>query len=192
MYLNRRRFAASVALMGLLSCAAIVVAATHVSFRPVVLKEGRHGRYGWQATVARANGRHGGRRPCVGVSLVDFRAKPSNFVTQRSLKVCSTLAPRQAPNIVSATIGSGGSKVTVTGMAFAPSVKVVQLDLGQKGERELRLKLLNQKQAQIAGVRIISYSAFVVPGSLCLHQFTAYGQSGEEVFKSSPEQCAET
>jgi hypothetical protein len=189
--MSHGRAIAIIVAASLLLCVATSAVAQRADYRPVVLGQGKIGRFHWGVTVARDSGTRGGQRPCVVVSLRDTKPKyyPPGQTSQSYSSVCSALGLQKAPNIVSANSGSGAAERTVAGMSFAPSIDVVSLDFGAKGQRKLRLKLLNAKQARIAGVRRMRYGTVTFAGSFCLRQVIGYDQTGKEVYRGPAESC---
>jgi hypothetical protein len=158
---------------------------------PVLLGEGRTGKFSWDIQVFRDSGQRGGQRPCIGVGMSKVTSKvPPGRNFQQFSSVCSALKPLQAPNVVTESGGRGASKVTTVGMAFSSQVMKALVDFGRE-TKEIKLKLLNSAQAGSAGVRQIRYAAFASKGPFCIHQVTAYGESGEVLFKGPSLPCSE-
>lgn len=169
----------------------VVPTAIAGSYRGIAIGEGDLGRYRWGAEVLRDDGRRGGQRPCVLAGLLDRRPPgyPPELVKQTFLKECSTLASRRAPNIVSVSFGEGQKEVTSVGMVVEPSVWSVRLDLGSREPRDVQLKLLNDRQRAIVGVRQLRYAAFVSRGPFCISHIVAYGKARQELYSSPAESC---
>ena len=158
---------------------------------PVVLQEGRFGSFLWGVSVSRDNGRRGGQRPCLGSTLIDTKPAnlPSGFTNETYAEVCSPLPPNSPPNIVSVNFGKGLKRVTVVGIAFEPKVEVAQLNLGDKSDKRVILKLLTNAQMRKAHVRQIRYGSLVVRGKFCLEQALGLTRSGEEVYQGPSRTC---
>lgn len=183
-----------VAIGGLLAsfwlCSVGIVSATGRNVpRSLTLGSGRLSDFGWEVTLARDAGASGGQRPCIGVGAVNLHA-PVDQTFQRFLKTCGALTPRTPPNIVSLSVGSNTKEVSVVGMAFASSIVALRVDGGSLGEKELKLKLLNEKQAENGRVSRVRYTAFAAKGPFCLGRITAYGKTGNVLFEAAPEPCA--
>lgn len=159
------------------------ITAASLRARPVLLGKGQIKGYKWAVVVGRDYGRSGGQRPCVVTHSFDteIEKNPADFVTERSLRVCSPLPPRGVPNIVSLSVGKGDREMTIVGMAFSPRIAAVVLDLGAGGEKTVTLRALKSAQMRQAGVRSIRYAAFAMRGMLCLRQVTGYDQAGMEI-----------
>lgn len=167
-----------------------IVSATEPSGpRPVTLGSGKLSGFRWEVTLQRDAGARGGQRPCVGTGLVESH-EPASLAFQRFLKVCGALTSSTPPNVVSLSVGKNEAELSVIGMAFASSVVTLRIDSGSLGEKELKLKLLNVKQAEVAHTRQIRFAAFAVKGSFCLGRMTAYGKAGQVLFEAPAEPCA--
>lgn len=168
-----------------------VAGAANLDHRPVVVEEGKRGRYRWGVTVERDAGKRGGQRPCVGVALLDTRPNSFGLYDESFLRVCSVLGLSKPPNIVSLAAGHGSTKVTAVGISFDPRIKLVRLSLGELGQREIRPKTLNSTQSQIADVRQLGYVGFSSNGPFCLEQVVGYDFAGNELYRGPARSCAE-
>lgn len=158
--------------------------------RPVALGKGgtKHSR--WAATVVRDGGRSGGKRPCLGINTIEIVSNSFHGPFESHTSVCSALAPREAPNVVSASLGGDTPEATVFVIGAASSVVQVQIDLKKMGHRVVNLAQLNSQQARNAQVRGGSYGVLVVKGRSCIHQITGVNSNGEVVYKGTEESCA--
>ena len=76
-------------------------------------------------------------------------------------------------------------------MAFVPAVRVVHLDLGRRGERDVQLRLLSHHKAAKAGVKPFRYWAGGFSGRFCMRRFTSYDKAGRQVSDSGVMPCNE-
>lgn len=189
------RFAACVAsLMVLLVVAWVPTAAGGDGhWRTIKLDEGRSGKYLWGVGLRRSGGKHGGQRPCVGVSLRNLNPSvPPEQYFEGYESSCSILALDVGPNFALASEGNGSAKFTAGAFAVAPRIETVRLDLGAPGSRRLKTRLLNPRQRQIAGVRPARYATFVIRGPYCLGEVVGYDSSGAVVYQRPSEGCADS
>jgi len=158
-------------------------------YRPVLLDQGIMRQHDWAVAVMREDGRYGGQRPCL-LIVTGPRSRHGEDGFKGYSKTCSALPLGGRPNIVSVTTGED-AEVSIFGVAFRPRVRSVYLDFGPDGSLRVRLKQLNDRQMQIAGVRPIRYAAFALRGDRCLQQVIGYGKAGGEIYRGPIDQCPE-
>jgi hypothetical protein len=160
--------------------------------RPILLAEGRSGRYQWAASVVGGRGKTGDQRPCLVDQIIDRKAAtdPNSFEQQHSLKVCGPLAAATAPpQSVSVAMGEGPQMLTAYVIATVPAIATVVLDFDAGGVRTFHLKSLNSAQRAKAGVRSMHYVGVAVKGDSCLRQVTARNANGNVVFEGPTGTC---
>jgi len=163
--------------------------AERAAHHPVTLGHGLITKVRWGVEASRSSGKRGGKRPCIGVSVVKSGNSDQNF--GHLTRICSALFPHRLPNIVTESTGVGSKTVTAVGIGFARQVMTAEIEFGTGLRRKISPKLLSIQQAQIAGVRRFRYAAFASKGVFCLKGATTYNATGEELFKGPVEACPE-
>lgn len=161
------------------------------SHRAVPLGSGILNGYEWRVAASRDGGRGGGQRPCLTISRADIKGNNAEHTFSGFARSCSALSSGGSPFVVSDTAGHGHREMTVFGMAVIPKVVVAYLDFGREGHMSMGLKLLNNRQQRISGVRPLRYVAFAFKGDRCLRQVKGYNADGDEIYRGSMVECPE-
>lgn len=164
----------------------MVAASSATASKVVFLEEGKLPSYRWGMLVHRDHGRGGNRRPCI-VLIVRFRSGWGP--TESDDTNCGPLPRRGPPVIMTDSFGSGEKAVAIFALAFDRRVASVQMDLGEAGAKTVRLKLMNGRQAQNAGVSPLRFRTFAIRGEYCLGTVHGYDSGGHEIYSAPPETC---
>jgi hypothetical protein len=154
----------------------------------VQIKAGQDHRYRWAMLVKRAGGRVGPRRPCVAVAIAN---KTTGHVARGSVSlwVCSSLALPYPPNIVESSAGRGVSKVRVMGIAAAPRLKRLTLELSSGEEQGVRLDGLTQREVRGSQIQRGVFGLAVLRGEACVEHMVGYDSRGQVIYQGPGQIC---
>lgn len=145
---------------------------------------GRIGSYEWRVI---AQPTHRRNEPCVGTQL--WRRHTSSASTTPTQTLCGSVTP--VPDQLIYSVGSGDSEKAILTIGVDRRATKVRVDMGSRGVRWYRPRVLSQKQAgKLHSVRF-GYIASAMAGSVCIHQISTFDKYGAEMWRSVRTRCAE-
>jgi hypothetical protein len=154
---------AAVLSLGLL---ADVGTAARVAASDATLGHGVLGSDTWEVFVHRPKAGPDVRgRPCLGVLVVEPAAEGYEA---SKIEACGAVVP--APNVIKYSVGAGRQQRTVIAIAFGVQIRKVMVDLGSRGKRRMRPRLLPVAIARKVGLKQFRFVVVPLAGSHCLHR----------------------
>jgi hypothetical protein len=158
--------------------------ATGSTQRSVVLAHGRIGQFSWSSLLRRSVKPARGRgNPCIAVLTEESATGEAGESYE-----CGNIVP-ELPMVQSVASGSGRTRRTVLAAAFVGSARLLLLDLGNRGQRKIRLRRLSETKARQIRIAPVAYWAHAFAGPFCLHEFSVYDGAGAQLSDSGPIPC---
>jgi hypothetical protein len=150
-----------------------------------ILLQGNSGSYKWRALTHRNSPAPGAKyRPCLDVSIGH---RPSSLRASEIFVVCGSVTP--FPDVLEAAVGTDKRRLTVIAMAYSQRVRMVLVDLGARGKRRIRLRLLSTSKARKVHVKKFRFAALALAGPLCIHRLVGFDAKGHMVIDDKQASC---
>jgi len=156
-----------------------------VATQEATLEHGAFGADLWQVSARRLRGGHEARdRPCLAVLI----AQPIVVNYEGStFEVCGAVT--SVPTLIHFSIGDGEEERTVIAMAFGVNVRRILVDLGSRGKRRIRPKLLPMKVVKKLDLERFRFATIPLAGPHCLRRILGTEADGEVAVDKNYRDC---
>lgn len=176
---------AVVALLSLVLCFGLASAVGIVTPKQVQLASGTTGNIVWRVLTHRPHkGVDANRRPCLDI-LVDQGAGRKKTLTH--LEGCGSVTPY--PNAIEYAAGQGRNERAVVAFAFDVRVRRMMVDLGSRGKRWSKLRLLPFIKARKAGLKQFRFGVIDISGRHCVRRVAGFDATGAQVVNMRQGKC---
>jgi hypothetical protein len=127
------------------------------------------------------NARH---RPCLDLSIAQ---SPSPLASAPFFSLCGTVSP--FPLVAAMATDKETKGKTLVAAALPQSVRLIVMDLGSAGKRNLHTRLLSKSKAHAAQLEQFRFASVVVSGAHCVRQLKTFNASGGLVTDSGRHSC---
>jgi hypothetical protein len=143
---------------------------------------GHIGSYEWRVSIEPPENRD---EPCVSTQL--WRRHTSTARTSPVQTVCGSVVP--VPTQLIYSVGSGRSEKAVIAIGVDRKAKKVRIDLGSRGVRWYRPRVLTPDQGRRVHSAQFGYIAGAMTGRVCIHQISTFDKYGVEIWRSIKSGC---